>query len=421
MEVTHTLSIRGTRWPEFRLSPGQVLHARVLEVSGSEVLLLLAGRQVRAEARVPLEAGQGLHLEVVGRTPGASGEEILLRVLPAGTDTADLQDRLRAVAREMRLALPGPRVTELAALARSWGLAPAEIPALVWLAARGLPVTPENVGLVARAVSRPVPPPDVAAGTEALRELAASLPRGADNTLGVLDGLLDRITWAGGQPEEMAAALKELPGALGLNYEARLTELLAGDRHPAGTETRQMQEDNLKGWLLNLLRLVGDGGVRVQAGGVEVARDLLARLTHLQLLSQADQSLVFLGLVHLAGSQTPYLLKVGRQPEREESPGVGSGRGSGYNVTFLADLPWLGAVSGRLSLVGETLSCRLAVQKEAAQRLINSRLPELEAALESICPRVTVYPCVREAGVVREVAVTEFGHYLAAAGIDVRV
>lgn len=389
----------------------------MLEVDGTEVLLLLAGRQVRAEARVPLEAGQRLRLEVIGRVPGAGGEEILLRVVPPGRDAAGTHAWLQEVVREMRLALPAAQMAELAATAGAWGLGRAEIPALAWLAARGLPATPESISLLARAVSWSGPQPDISPGVQALRELAARLSQGAD-IVAALDGILAR--GVSGPPEELAAVLKDLPRILGLDYEARAAALLSGGRPPTATESQQVLGDNLKGWLLNLLRLASTAGF-ARAEGVEVAQNLLARLTHLQLLGQAGQGPAFLGLVYLAGSQTPYLVKIARHSPDEEKAPARSGQIAGFTVTFLVDLHRLGGVSGRLSLVGEALSCRLVVQKEAAQRLINSRLPELVAALEAIFPRVTVYPCAREAGVVREVLVREFACFPPAPGIDVLV
>lgn len=392
-----------------------------MEVTGGEVLLLLAGRKVRATSEVPLEAGQRLRLEVIGRVAGARGDEILLRVVPPGRDAAGLQAWLQEVVREMRLALPAARMAELAATAQAWGLSRAEIPALAWLAARGLPVTPQSISLLIRAASWPWPQPDIASEIQALRERAGRLPRGAD-VVGALDGILARLTWAGGPQEELAATLKNLPQVLGLDYEARVAALLSGGRPPASTGTPQVLEDNLKGWLFNLTRLAGNIGFE-GTEGTEVAHHFLARLTHLQLLGQAGQGLAFMGLVWLAGSQTPYLLKIWQRSQQEDEGKTGSGStcSSGFTVTFLVEPPRLGVVSGRLSLIGETLSCRLVVQKEATQRLINSRLPELVKALEALFPRVTVYPCAREAGVVREILIKEFACFPPTAGIDVRV
>lgn len=381
------------------LTPGQVVQARVLAIEGDAALLALLGRRLEVESRVPLQEGQVLRLAVRGF---AGDGRVELQIIPPAEQAAGGEDgnlpleRLLAAALE-RLGAGQARgfglLERLAEAARELQLPPARLPALAWLVSRGLPPAPSLL----RAVAEWQQASPLAAPT--WQDLLAALP---PEQRAELARLVEGISMQPDQqPQALAETLRQLPARLGLDWEARLKSLLDNSR-PAGrgqadgrfqpVQAREGRREEgaqtpggLKAFLLALAR---------EATGAEgaLARRLADQLTHLQLLNlpgpDGGISQALAGLAWLHGRPLPFYLRA-----REEERGGPPPADRALVVLIFLATPRLGMLSGRLALQGDLLTCNLAVENEAARRLVESRLGELRRALGGLPYRVEVAPC----------------------------
>lgn len=380
------------------LRPGQVLRATVLEVRGAEVLLSLAGNKIMAESEVPLPPGEELHLRVKSYTPG----RLVLQVVPDPAAAAPVPEgRLTEAARSLGLQLsPQQRQAVVAAVG---DLVPqaGELAALVWLAARGLPLTPRAVEAVTRTWEGPPLPAWQSLATSVIPDPSATAPEGQRDPFA---SFMSGLTWSPKDFSSLVEILPQLAARLGLNYEARLAAVFQ-EANGADQPLETFAGDNLKGILLQLPESQTPG-------------DLLARLTYLQLVSLADAAMVMVGWVATSDGQIPYLLKIKRDGGRPAAHGEEE---AGTAVTVYTDPPRLGEVVACLRLAGEELTCHLACARPATWRLVNSRRGELEEMLAGLAPRVKVWSCLLEPQVGPQVLAAEFGFPPGPEGLDVRV
>lgn len=380
---------------ETGLRPGRVLRATVLEVRGAEVWLSLAGNKMMAESEIFLRPGEELQLRVKNYSPG----RLVLQVLP---DLAPaLEEHLTEAARSLGLQLSPQQKQAVVAATGDLLPQPGELSALVWLAARGLPLTRRAVEAVTHTWQGPPLP--------TWQSLATSIIPALSGTAGERQGdplvsLIPGLNWLPQDLSSLVQILPHLPARLGLNYEARLAAALQAGRG-AGEPLETLAGDNLKGILLQLPESQTSG-------------DLLARLTYLQLVSLADAAVVMVGWVATSEGQIPYLLKIKRDGGGRTAPVEGE---DGTAVTIYTDPPRLGEVVARLRLAGEELTCHLACARPATCRLVNSRRGELEEMLSGLAPRVKVGPCILEPQAGPQVLATEFGFPAGPEGLDVRV
>lgn len=365
-----------------------MLRAIVLEVDGPRAVLLLEGERVTAETQVPLQSRQELLLQVRNFT----SDQLLLRLLPTPDNSAAAQEhRLAEAARSLGLQLTASQLQSLLSLPELGRFSPRQMVALVWLAYYGLPLTPQAAQAVGRGWD--------GYPLSTWQTLAEAASR--EDSLVEIAPLLSNLTWSPNHEESATAILPHLARRLGLDYEARVAQILQAPAAEDDPQVISLTQDNLKAALLG----------REEN---QTASALLGHITHLQLVSLATAALVLVGFVATSRGSVPYLLKV----KREGRDATQDGRDS-YTVTIYTDPPRLGEVVVRLRLAGGELSCRPACRRAATQRLINARLAELQELLEDLTKEVKVYPCALEPQVGRQVLSGEFG--FPEQGLDVRI
>lgn len=332
------------------LRPGDVITATVAAAVEGKAVLLAGQEEMAARTELPLAVGQVLELlvesctggvltlKVVGRPDGATGRSLataagLLHDLGL-PDTAAGRQAVAALLAQ-RLPLDRAAVLALTRAAGSPPLAAADIPRLVFLAARGFPLTAESV--------------------EHLEELFAGRWLAEEGVLpanGETAALLERMTL----PESPPGAAAEKLAAL-----ARTGRELLGllRNSPAGRES-----------------------------------DLSARPDRLEILrrlnTEADAGWSFLpALAGTPESRAPLLLAVKSFRRRPRAGGEPEQR-----VNLLLATPHLGRLCARLRLRDGALTCRLQVEGAAVRRLADAAAGSLAAALRGCGYRATVLPCV---------------------------
>lgn len=425
------------------LTPGEEVTAFVQAARDDSAVLYLKGAWVNVRHEGILQEGASVRLAVTGQQQDGSW---LLKLLSSPAEKGetvipgkDLAGVLRSweveptpinlsLAREVTrqgLPLTAQALNLLSRAVSNLQIDHGRFPALVWLWARGLPLSGTAVELVARLLATPL----AANEHESWKDFSGRLqarewPPALAEKVSQLESLLEQVTLRQGEVREVAAAkLATLAETWGLNYDSRLGAVLADENPAQGEQLQALKEvirDSLKPLLMGLEELLGQEG---ETGLAHTARHLVDRVVLLQLVNTAEQQtgepgVVLQGLVRLEDQEVPFYLKL-KNRRRKARPG--EGQDTCQVLVYLAT-PRLGQVMGRLVLSEGLLTCEFTVERSQAARLFNSLLPSLRGKLQDLPWRVNLLPCrVQNPGAVHAAGSREFGFALPREGLDVLV
>lgn len=152
--------------PGLKIRPGQILTGTTLEVDAGRAVLILQGINVVAELETALMPGERVALQVEELAHGGkillkklnwgenrseqriSGPELKTVLKHFGMQQGKLNEAIVAQMLRSRLPISGPHLQQLAASATLNNLSPEEVPALVWLWSKNLPLTGETVAAI---------------------------------------------------------------------------------------------------------------------------------------------------------------------------------------------------------------------------------------------------------------------------------
>jgi hypothetical protein len=288
--------------PGLALKTGQVLYGTALKVNADRALLLLQGLNVVAELETHVDPGENIALRV--EALNAEGKILLKKIDWAGNKQTIDQEGLQAALRHFglpqgklnqvllaevfqnKLPVSPQHLQHLAAFAAEKNLAPQQVPALIWLWSKNLPLTPEAVAATHHLMANW---PDKTALQGFLNTFNQNqeevIKVGYRDFTQIIKNLLFKSSTA---PETIAVKLSTAAENLGLNYEHSLLQLGDPQENPGLKGTGNfLAENNLNTALkYALLKLGSAPETEPAVFPGEPAAKVLAEITGLQLLNR---------------------------------------------------------------------------------------------------------------------------------------
>ena len=407
--------------PGLKIRPGQILTGTTLEVSAGKAVLLLQGINVVAELETTLIPGERVALEVEDLAPGG---KILLKKLNLEENKGDQridrqelktvlqhfglqQGKLnRAIVAQIlrgKLPLSGPLLQQLTGFAAANALSSAEVPALIWLWSKNLPLTRETVAAIHNLMENG---PD-SSSLQIFFDALSEIPAGETENTGLrhlFEEWRNLPVTSNDTPAIAADKVGALIDRLGLNYERAIRQLtVAGEKPNLGNPSQDTSqyiigntakniETSLKHALLKLTQSPGSRSAPIPG---ELARGMLEEITGLQLLNisgqqeTAEGSSIFLAAWASIPEEKllPLFLKIKRYNQRREDT-----ENPFYQIFFLLNTRHLGQIICRLALEKEHLACGFTVRGRQEKKLMDGYLGFLRQRLEYLPWCIVLHP-----------------------------
>lgn len=399
------------RGPGLALKAGQVLYGTALEVNADRALLLLQGLNVVAELETHVDPGENIALRV--EALNAEGKILLKKIDWAGNKQNVDQQGLQAVLRHFGLQqgklnqtlltqvfqnkLPVSRqhLQHLAGFAAEKNLTPQQVPALVWLWSKNLPLSKEAVVSTCRLMENW---PDKSALKDFLGVFAENQKETVKINYRDFTQIIKNLLFkSSATTETIAAKLSTATENIGLNHERSLLQSGNSKENPGYEEAGNFPaEKTIKTSLkYALLKLVSAPETKQAAFPGEQALKMLEEITGLQLLNvsgrqdTAESSSIFLAnwVASPDKKLLPLFMKIKKyssNPENAEGPL--------YQIFFLLNTRHLGQVICRLGLGKEHLTCSFTVKGRDEKRLIDNNMELLRHKLAQLPWQVVIFP-----------------------------
>ncbi len=416
------------------LKTGEIFSALVKYSREGSALLLAKGIKIPVKTEVPLSSGSRIALTVMGfdetgrvilkvlsgsqNTSGTAPDSLMKEtLLKAGVHDMELGYRVLKEVREQGVKMGGNDLHLLLKNAGQVGVLPRQAGPLVWLWARGIPLSAETLK-----------------AAEALYEtftLRFNPERNfmlTDKTMKILGGsgrLSLQLKEAGNslifsQSEGTSAVAQKLASLfdnLGLGYERSIALLKPGTPEQMRSQIFE-GKPALKPLLLWLFSRAEQKG--------EVNKGLerwVERLTGLQLLnvsgSRPEEQNIFLqGWIQFLQEEKPFWLKISQEknheaPEEEQN---------NLKIIIFLTTPNLGQVTANMRYYRNTMLCEITVEKATIKPVVDKLLPDLEARLRQIHPEASMLPCrVLDPGTLKAFWEREIGIPSIQEGLDIRI